>query len=255
MDPDCAKAWLGQGFLANKNGDKDHARALFAHSVTLSAGSLVRSFSFTFGHAYAQLEADLAQAVSAFWPLVNSSADVSLLHGPAFALRHYTHQKPKDGAALHLYALISERLGLIDEASLSFEQAAALLEEEFESSETIEIERAYCIALVNLGRVRLAAGRYEKALEAYTSVWELVGSLGDSDQVVARLKVQSRLGQALAQFWLHDIDKSLDGFQAAMDIASSGRTKSDVAVLLARTLWGLGGEDAREAAKSHLLEW
>jgi len=41
MDPDCAKAWLGQGLLADLNGDKDHARALFAHSVTLSAGSLV----------------------------------------------------------------------------------------------------------------------------------------------------------------------------------------------------------------------
>ena len=41
MDPDCAKAWLGQGLLADMNGDKEHARALFAHAVTLSAGSLV----------------------------------------------------------------------------------------------------------------------------------------------------------------------------------------------------------------------
>jgi len=41
MDPDLAQAWLGQGFLAEQNGDTEHARALFAHSVTLSAGSLV----------------------------------------------------------------------------------------------------------------------------------------------------------------------------------------------------------------------
>ncbi len=42
IDPDYARAWLGQGLLAERNGDKDHAKALFAHSVTLSAGSLVR---------------------------------------------------------------------------------------------------------------------------------------------------------------------------------------------------------------------
>ena len=41
IDPDYAQAWLGQGLIAERNGDKEHAKALFAHSVTLSAGSLV----------------------------------------------------------------------------------------------------------------------------------------------------------------------------------------------------------------------
>ena len=49
IDPDYAQAWLGQGFLAERNGDKEHARALFAHSVTLSAGSLVSSQIFRWG--------------------------------------------------------------------------------------------------------------------------------------------------------------------------------------------------------------
>jgi len=115
--------------------------------------------------------------VSAFLPLVNAAVDTSLLHAPAFALRHYTHQRTSDASALHLYALLCERLGLVDEASVSLERAVSLLEEEFESSESAETERAYCIALANLGRVRLAADQHDKALEAYTSVWELVGSL------------------------------------------------------------------------------
>lgn len=42
MDPDHATAWLGQAMLADRNGDKEHARGLFVHSVTLSGGSLVR---------------------------------------------------------------------------------------------------------------------------------------------------------------------------------------------------------------------
>lgn len=41
IDPDYARAWLGQGLIAERNGEPDHARALFAHAVTLSAGSLV----------------------------------------------------------------------------------------------------------------------------------------------------------------------------------------------------------------------
>lgn len=202
-----------------------------------------------------QLEADLAQAVSTFLPLVNSSIDVSLLHGTVFALRHYTHQRPRDSSALHLYALISERLGLTDDASAALESAVTLLEEDFEASESAETERAYTIALANLGRVRLATGQYKAALEAFTSVWELVGSLDHADDgVIQRLKVQSRLGQGLAHFWLDEADKSLDEFQAALDLAGL-EGKNEVAVLLARTLWGLGGEDAREAAKTHLMEW
>jgi len=43
MDPDHAPAWLGQAMLADRNGDKEHARGLFVHSVTLSGGSLVSS--------------------------------------------------------------------------------------------------------------------------------------------------------------------------------------------------------------------
>lgn len=195
--------------------------------------------------------------MSTFLPLVNSSIDVSLLHGPVFALRHYTHQRPRDSSALHLYALISERLGLTDDASAALEAAVTLLEEEFEASESAETERAYTIALANLGRVRLAMSQYSASLEAFTSVWELVSSLDNgtgADDVVQRLKVQSRLGQGLAHFWLDSADKSLDEFQSALDLAGQ-EGKDEVAVLLARTLWGLGGEDAREAAKTHLMEW
>ena len=249
IDPDYARAWLGQGFVCDKKGEKDQAKALFAHSVTLSAGSL--------------LEADLAQAITAFLPLISSSkVDTALLHAPAFALRHYTHQRPRDIPALHLYALICERLGLVEEAAAALEKAANLLEEAFESSESEEIERAYSVALVNLGRVRLASGQYAQALEAFTNCWELVSSATEDTNLLYRLKVQSRLGQALAQFWLEDIDKSLEAFQSALEEGEAQQGtgklkgyKEEVAVLLARTLWGGGGEDAKETAKTHLLEW
>lgn len=138
---------------------------------------------------------------------------------------------------------------------VSLDQASTLLEEQFETSESTEIERAYCIALVNLGRVRLAAGDYDQALNAFISVSELVGPLDDADEVTQRLKVQSLLGQALAHFWLEDVDKSLEASQFALEGSTSTSVRNDIAVLLARTLWGLGGEEAKEAAKAHLMEW
>lgn len=130
-----------------------------------------------------------------------------------------------------------------------------MLEEEFESSETTEIENRYSIALVNLGRARLAAKAYDEALSAYTNCWELIS--GSQDPHAANLRVQVKLGQALAQCWLEETDASLELFQEALDEAEGSGVpgmKEEVAVLLARTLWGMG-TDGQDMAKSHLMEW
>ncbi|OCF43903.1 superkiller protein 3 [Kwoniella heveanensis CBS 569] len=243
IDPDYAPAWFGQGLLAEKNGDRDQAKALFAHSVTLSAGSL--------------LEADLALASATFgrYLVTGVQIEVGLLHQPAFALRHYCHQRPGDFAAAHLYALICERLGLAAEAASSLERAAAVLEEEFERTESADIESRYAIALCNLGRVQLAAGNYQSSLEALNNCWELIS--GSTDGTTSALKVQCRLLQGLAHYWIGEIDESLEAFQAGLDEATAAQdmsVKEEVAVLLSRTLWGLGGEDAKETAKSNLME-
>lgn len=91
------------------------------------------------------------------------------------------------------------------------------------------------------------------ALEAYNNLWELI--VNSPEETAARWRVQCRLGQGLAHFWLEEVDESLDGFQAALDEAKEEGMKEVVAVLLCRTLWGLGGDDAREVAKGHLMEW
>jgi superkiller protein 3 len=193
-------------------------------------------------------------AVATFEPfLASSNGDTSVLHQPAFALRHYTHTRPTDSAAAHLYALICERLGLIGESIRALVKATELLEQEFEQSETTEIEHRYTIALLNLGRVRLSGRSYDTALEAFTNSFELLG--GSQHPDAGKLRVQARLGQALAQYWLGQVDESLEAFQHALDEASGQGEKETIAVLLARTLWGLGGEEAHDLAKSQLMEW
>ena len=43
LDPDYARAWHGQGMLAEMHGDTEQAKLLFSHAVTLSGSSLVGS--------------------------------------------------------------------------------------------------------------------------------------------------------------------------------------------------------------------
>jgi superkiller protein 3 len=150
--------------------------------------------------------------------------------------------------------LISERLGQHDIAIEALEHATRRLETEFESSESQEVEHKYTVALVNLGRVRLASGAQAQALAVFADALELAGE-------DARMVVQCHLGQALAQAGLGEADKALEEFQQALNACDSLGTaedavsfKEEVSVLLTRTLWSMQDEDAKEAAQAHLLE-
>ncbi|BEI86438.1 hypothetical protein CcaverHIS002_0607250 [Cutaneotrichosporon cavernicola] len=240
LDPDCARAWFGQAILAQRDGQHHASAGLFAHSATLSAGSL--------------LEADLALALGAFGPFLNPhTRDTTPLHQAAFALACYVAAHPEDAEAKHLQALVSERLGLTGQAVAVLEDATQLLEDEFERSESAQIEANYATALLNLARVRLAAGQYDAALSAFKDAAEL--SVASSEERVTCQLAQARTGAALAHFWLGDHNASLEGFQAALDAAKNDDALTDeIAVLFARTLWSVGGEDAAEAAKTQLME-
>ncbi len=154
---------------------------------------------------------------------------------------------------MHLQALIAERLGQLDIAIDSLEIATALLDNEFEASESSDVEKRYAVALVNLGRVRLASEQYDKALEAFG---DGLGLAADDPKLV----VHCRLGQALAQASLSNVDEALEAFQQALDGCQALEeenvlaVKEEISVLLARTLWSMRDQDAREAAKAHLLE-
>lgn len=279
LDPDYARAWLGQGFLAQREGDGPQASSLFAHAVTLAAGSLVRLHNqimeFT---ADMQLEADLAAAATLYERyMIPGHYDVGELHQPAFALKRYIHRRPRDSAAVHLYGLISEKLGMVDEAQAAFEKSVALLENEFEKTESEAIEKRYAIALANLGRVRLASGAYEQAIETFTSCWDLVqespvvangakvngAESGDAQASgtgigqTGGLRTQVKLGIAIAQYWTGNVESCLEEFENALAEAEASYVKGMkdcVVVLLARTLWSLG-EEGKEVAKGHLMEW
>lgn len=180
----------------------------------------------------------------------------SILSAPYAALSRYCEQRPKDANALHLLALISERLGDFDAASAQISQCVEVLESVYEESENPLVERQFAIAQSNLGRLKLAVGDYAASLEAFSGTLGLIAP-DNSEEEACRLRVHAKFGSGLAHYFQEELEESIDMFQAALDELqenSIGQMKDQIAVMLSRVLWSLGGEEEKEAAKETLME-
>jgi superkiller protein 3 len=70
------------------------------------------------------------------------------------------------------------------------------------------------------------------------------------------LRSQCLFGSGLANFKLGALDEALESFEAALVTAGDDlHMRGHVTVLLAQTLWAIGTEEGREAAKTQLLDW
>ena len=70
------------------------------------------------------------------------------------------------------------------------------------------------------------------------------------------LRSQCLFGSDLASFKLGALDEALESFEAAVVAAGDDlHMRGHVTVLLAQTLWAIGTEEGREAAKTQLLDW
>jgi hypothetical protein len=70
------------------------------------------------------------------------------------------------------------------------------------------------------------------------------------------LRSQCLFGYSLASFKLGALDEALESFEAALVTAGDDLyMRGHVTVLLAQTLWAIGTEEGREAAKTQFLDW
>ncbi|VDB87360.1 unnamed protein product [Peniophora sp. CBMAI 1063] len=233
LDPDYALAWVGQGLVATQNGHLADSRVLFEHAVSLTAEVP---------------DADLEFAQREFKHHTHQSSDK--LFPAFFVLGRYCQQRPDDAAALHLYSLISERVGHLSLAAELAGRAIAVLEVAYEESEDATIERQFAIANTTMARVQLALSAYPVALEYYESA---TGILGEDE--VGSLKAQCHFGTGLANFKLGKLQEAVEAFELALGAAGEDAAiKGHVTVLLAQTLWAIGSQEAQESAKAQLLE-
>lgn len=191
-------------------------------------------------------------------PMLVSRSHISVhdvLFPVFFSLDRYCRRKADDPSALHLFGLVCERMQLYDLAVEVTSRAIKLLEAAYEEAEDAVIERRYAIANANLGRMLLAKGGLESAIEVFETASGLL-SEENTDQSTVALRSLCHFGQGIAFFHSGDLNKALSFFELAQDAASSNQLiRGQVTILLAKALWKIGTDEFRELAKEQLLDW
>ncbi|KAG8934379.1 Superkiller protein 3 [Tulasnella sp. 417] len=241
LDPDYSLAWVGQAIVATKNDHVTEARALLEHSITLSA---------------AIPEADLEFASRIFALYVQGTykaGDHDVLFLPFATLDRFSQQRPDDSTALHLFALICERLGQRDLAVTLMERVIAVLDAAYNKSEDPETERHFALAQVNLGRLRISQSEYADAIEGLKVASALLQ--GGEDETAVLLKAHASYCTGLAFFGLEEYAEALGTLETALEQVPEGlvAVRGQIILLLSQTLWQLGSEEARDAGKTQLL--
>ena len=253
LDSDYALAWVGQGLAATANGHDREANALFEHATGLT--SVVP-------------EADLEHATRLFRranaATTSRAASADALLPAFFVLDRYCRTRPQDAGALHLFGLVCERVGHVELGIDVLASAIAVLEAAYEETEDPAIERRFATAHVNIARLRLAVEDFAGALESYEVATGLLpeqpeegegASEAEARSETRALLAQCQFGSGLANFKLGQLPEALALFEAAMATAGDDAAiRGHVVVLVAQTLWAIGSDEAKESAKSQLLQ-
>lgn len=263
LDPDNTLAWVGQFLVATANGDKADATLLLEHAVGLPNPVV------SFCHLYdlrlltfcvrEKSEADYEYSSQVFEQTKklqrHDQVQEALL--PAFFfLNRYCQRRPSDASGLHLLSLVCERLGHSSFGEELVERAIKILETAYEETEDAELESRYVIANTTLGRLRLAQGAYEESISSFETALGLLADKDDENGPTRALKVQAQLGTGLAHFFLGNLEAALGFLEGGHEAAGADQTlRGHVTLVLAQTLWAIGTEEAKETAKSRLLEW
>ena len=168
----------------------------------------------------------------------------------------YCKQRPNDSAALHLFALVCERSQQLQLALELVTRSIGILERAYEESEDPLTEEHYALANGTLGRLKLAMGDFQGALD----VFEIALGLSSSESESPRTKTMRALcqfGCGIANFRLDKLEEALQVFEICLTELPVEMTtvRGHVTVLLAQTLWALGSAEAQETARGQLLEW
>jgi superkiller protein 3 len=176
-----------------------------------------------------------------------------------FVLNRYCQAQPNDATALHLLALVCERLGHPAHGTKLVEQSISILEAAYEETEDPEVEMNYTIANCTLGRLKLSLGKFIEAATFFESARGLLADRdanGGGDRRLVVLKVQVHLGMGLASYFGGNLEAAIGLLEEGLAVANDDLLlRSQVVILLAQILWTIGTEDTKEAAKSRLLEW
>jgi superkiller protein 3 len=162
---------------------------------------------------------------------------------------NYLQKNPKNTTALHLKALLLERLGHLSLALEAVLLCNSLLEEAYEESEVAEVAWRYCIAQATCARLHLKREGVSESLEAFETVLSLVPDSHEGRK--GQIKMQSILGMAIAWAKQGSEVEAFEMVEKASKLAQKiGVYQSSVDVVGSQVGWTLGKQDL---AQSFLL--
>ena len=172
-----------------------------------------------------------------------------------FVLNRFVQRRPRDPSGLHLLSLVCERLGHSSLGQETVERAIQILESAYEETEDPEVEKKYTIANITLGRLKLSQEDYDGSIGSFESALGLLADKEDDQGSTQVLRVQSHLGKGLAYFMQGNLETALGSLEDGLECAGDKPVlRGHVTIMLAKTLWAIGTEEAKETAKSRLLE-
>ncbi|KAF9484467.1 TPR-like protein [Pholiota conissans] len=243
LDPDNTLAWVGQFLIAMANGHETDATLLLEHAVGLPNPVSEADYEYS------------SQVFTQTKKLQHNDQVQEVLLPAFFFLNRYCQHRPSDASGLHLLSLVCERLGHLSFGEELVQGAIKTLETAYEETEDPEVENRYVIANTTLGRLLLAQGAYEQCITSFETALGLLADKDDATNPTQALKVQAQLGSGLAHFFLGNLEAALGFLEDGHAVAGSNQAlRGHVTLVLAQTLWAIGTEEAKETAKSRLLE-
>lgn len=149
---------------------------------------------------------------------------------------------------LHLNALLHERIGAFDKATICLSTVCEIYEQRYEESEADEDLARYVQSKADLARTKLGQKEYSEAIENASIALDLSTEV----EQLQFCRLSAHLTCGLAHYYAGQMGEALAMFKVALEESSEN---PDVITLLAQVLWAKGGGDEREVAREQLFLW
>ena len=145
-------------------------------------------------------------------------------------------------------SLLLERDQQLKAALESLLRLSEILEQKYEEAEDVAILQKFCIVKSDIGRISLALGQFEEAVESSSTALDLSQTLEDLEKT----SLSSQIVVGLGHYFMRQMDDAIDVFQTVL---SESNEDVDVMLLVARALWAVGGDRGKEVAIQQIQDW
>ncbi|AEY96701.1 FAEL281Cp [Eremothecium gossypii FDAG1] len=242
LAPQMPHSWFAKALTLEKEGDINESTRMFAYAFLISNG---RYKPVQLLYAKAALNRHIANNEDE--RDIEPNLELSTI---AYGLGQYLKKCPDDLLALQCAILTYERLCKFTAASHLINDVALILENRFEKSQDERELINYGIIKTQLARTQLGLAKFENAIEDASLA---LGILEGNDTPDAKRSLLSNyIVLGLGHYFSGDFDQALEFFKILL---SDYGNSSEVTLMISRTIYNFGGEEAIDIALQELSEY